>query len=157
VKRHGFISTPLGPVRATEEDGALTGLTFAEEAGPAVVGALLEETARQITAYFAGILRAFTVPVRLKGTPFQEAVWAALQSIRYGETVTYAELAERAGHPGAARAAGAAAGANPVLIVVPCHRVTGPKGQLTGYAGGLDVKRRLLALERGERGLWGGA
>ena len=105
----------------------------------------------QLGAYFAGGLTEFDLPLRLAGTPFRRSVWAELQRIPYGETRTYGELAERLGKPGASRAVGLANGKNPVSIIVPCHRVIGASGSLTG-CGGLDRKRRLLAFEKGTGG-----
>lgn len=101
----------------------------------------------QLTAYFEGALREFTLPLDLLGTPFQTRVWRALGGIPYGQTRTYAEVAAQIGAPSAVRAVGAANGVNPIMIVVPCHRVIGSRGALTGYGGGLDMKTRLLQLE----------
>ncbi|NGO69827.1 methylated-DNA--[protein]-cysteine S-methyltransferase [Streptomyces sp. SB3404] len=114
-----------------------------DDAAPALAAARV-----QLDAYFAGDLKDFALPLAARGTDFRERVWAALDSIPFGATTTYGELAARIGAPRAAvRAVGAAVGANPLLIVRPCHRVIGADGSLTGYAGGLDRKRRLLALE----------
>ncbi|MFI8826222.1 methylated-DNA--[protein]-cysteine S-methyltransferase [Streptomyces sp. NPDC053431] len=107
------------------------------------------EAVRQLDAYFAGELTAFDLPLHLEGTPFQLRVWEQLRLIPYGETRTYGELAEALGNPGASRAVGLANGKNPVTIIVPCHRVIGAGGGLTGYGGGLDRKKRLLAFESG--------
>lgn len=107
------------------------------------------EAVRQLALYFAGKLRAFELELRPRGTEFQLAVWSELQRIPYGETVSYGELARRLGKPAASRAVGLANGANPIAIIIPCHRVIGATGKLTGFGGGLDVKRRLLALEQG--------
>jgi methylated-DNA-[protein]-cysteine S-methyltransferase len=107
----------------------------------------LIETARQLTAYFAGTLRIFDLPLDMQGTPFQMSVWQELQRIPYGETRSYQQIAVATGTPQAVRAVGAANGANPVPIVVPCHRVIGSNGKLTGYGGGLPLKKRLLELE----------
>ncbi|HEY9374533.1 methylated-DNA--[protein]-cysteine S-methyltransferase, partial [Streptomyces sp.] len=107
------------------------------------------ETMRQLDAYFAGELKEFDLPLHLVGTEFQLRVWESLRAIPYGETRTYGELAEALGNPGASRAVGLANGKNPVSIVVPCHRVIGASGSLTGYGGGLDRKKRLLAFESG--------
>ena len=109
---------------------------------------VFEETAHQLQAYFAGERTAFDLDLAPHGTPFQQRVWSALRAIPYGATLTYTQLAEAAGRPGAARAAGLANGSNPLSIVVPCHRVVGASGRLTGYAGGLGVKSELLSLER---------
>jgi methylated-DNA-[protein]-cysteine S-methyltransferase len=103
----------------------------------------------QLTAYFTGELTTFTARLLLKGTDFQRQVWTELQQIPYGETTTYGELAERMGRPTAARAVGLANGKNPISIIVPCHRVVGSTGNLTGYGGGLPRKRYLLDFERG--------
>ena len=108
---------------------------------------ILQEAERQLAAYFAGTLRAFTVPLDFNGTDFQKSVWAELLKIPHGETRSYGEIAHRLGRPTASRAVGAANGRNPISIIAPCHRVIGSNGALTGFAGGLDVKRRLLALE----------
>jgi methylated-DNA-[protein]-cysteine S-methyltransferase len=105
--------------------------------------------ARQLAAYFAGQLTRFSLPLSPRGTEFQRQVWAALQEIPYGQTVTYGQLAADLGRPAASRAVGLANGRNPVSIVVPCHRVIGSDGSLTGYGGGLDRKRYLLDLEQG--------
>ena len=108
----------------------------------------------QLVEYFDGRRSEFDVPLGLEGNPFELRVWQALCEIPYGETESYGELAARIGHPGSARAVGAANGRNPISIVVPCHRVIGASGSLTGYAGGLDAKRRLLELEaRGQLAL----
>ena len=108
---------------------------------------LLLTAKEQLDQYFAGARRAFDLPLAPQGTPFQQAVWAALRTIPYGETRSYLEIARQVGNPKACRAVGMANHRNPLAIVVPCHRVVGAGGQLTGYAGGLDVKRRLLDLE----------
>jgi methylated-DNA-[protein]-cysteine S-methyltransferase len=107
------------------------------------------EVERQFGAYFDGELTEFELPLRLDGTPFQRSVWEQLLQIPYGETRSYGELAERLGRRGASRAVGLANGKNPISIIVPCHRVIGSTGSLTGYGGGLDRKQRLLAFERG--------
>ncbi|MEJ2121019.1 MAG: methylated-DNA--[protein]-cysteine S-methyltransferase [Alphaproteobacteria bacterium] len=104
----------------------------------------------QLRAYFAGALTRFDLPLRLAGTPFQNAVWSALRDIPYGETISYQTLATRIGRPTACRAVGAANGANPLPIVVPCHRVIGADGSLTGFGGGIETKRALLDHERGQ-------
>jgi methylated-DNA-[protein]-cysteine S-methyltransferase len=156
VRRYTYAPTPVGDVLLTADgSGHLTGIYWPEhrlapKPGPgwerddgAFAGAL-----EQLDEYFAGRRTSFDLPVAAQGTPFQHRVWDALREIRFGETVTYRELAERIGRPSAARAVGLANGRNPVSIVVPCHRVVGSGGVLTGYAGGLEVKRRLLAHER---------
>jgi methylated-DNA-[protein]-cysteine S-methyltransferase len=102
---------------------------------------------RQLRSYFAGESGQFDLPIRLQGTDFQQLVWAELQALRFGERISYGELARRIGRPSASRAVGLANGRNPIGIIVPCHRVVGAGGSLTGYAGGLDRKIRLLTLE----------
>jgi methylated-DNA-[protein]-cysteine S-methyltransferase len=109
---------------------------------------LLQETVRQLRAYFAGELEDFALPLDLRGTDFQVNVWNHLCGIPYGETISYGELARRIGNPKASRAVGLANGSNPIPIIVPCHRVIGSNGKLTGYGGGLPIKEKLLALER---------
>jgi methylated-DNA-[protein]-cysteine S-methyltransferase len=115
----------------------------------------LQEARSQLAAYFKGKLRCFDLPLVFWGTPFQRTVWRKLLKIPYGQTVTYSELARRVGNPSALRAVGAACGRNPLSIVVPCHRVVGADGRLTGYAGGLVAKRQLLELEAGQLDLPG--
>jgi len=110
----------------------------------------------QLADYFARRRRAFDLPLGPQGTEFQQSVWQALTRIPYGETLSYGELARRIGNPRASRAVGLANGANPLPIVVPCHRVIGANGSLTGFGGGLDIKRKLLALERANAGKRGG-
>jgi methylated-DNA-[protein]-cysteine S-methyltransferase len=107
------------------------------------------EVREQLAEYFAGERRTFDFPLAMEGTEFQRSVWSALREIPYGETTTYGELAGRLGRPSASRAVGAANGSNPIAVIVPCHRVIGADGTLTGFGGGLDRKRTLLDLERG--------
>ena len=109
----------------------------------------LQQAKRELAEYFGGEREHFETALAPKGTPFQRAVWKAISTVGFGETITYGELARRAGCPGSARAAGAATGRNPLTIIVPCHRIVGSDRSLTGYAGGLDRKRALLALESG--------
>ncbi|MFC0599191.1 methylated-DNA--[protein]-cysteine S-methyltransferase [Streptomyces palmae] len=154
---HTVLDSPYGPLTlvATEE-GVLCGLYMTEQRhrpaqetfGPPDPEPFAE-AARQLAAYFAGELTEFTLPLQLFGTPFQQRVWAELRSIPYGETISYGTLAERIGRPTASRAVGLANGKNPIGIIVPCHRVVGGSGSLTGYGGGLDRKRRLLDFESG--------
>ena len=114
---------------------------------------VLQQAKRELAAYFAGKRKRFEVALSPAGTPFQRAVWKAISTVRFGDTITYGELARRAGHAGSARAAGAATGRNPIGIIVPCHRILGANGSLTGYAGGIDRKRALLTLEGARRDL----
>jgi methylated-DNA-[protein]-cysteine S-methyltransferase len=115
---------------------------------------ILRQTEQQLHEYFAGKRKAFTVPLDAKGTPFQKSVWDALVAIPFGETRSYGDLAKQLGSPAASRAVGAANGRNPVSIIVPCHRVIGSSGKLTGFAGGLDTKAHLLQLEGRDRSLF---
>lgn len=128
VMHASWAATP--PVDATRDDGALA------------------EAAAEVVAYMKGERTQFTVPVAPAGTPFQQKVWAELREIPFGETVTYGGLAHHLRSPGGARAVGAAAGANPIPLLIPCHRVIGAKGELVGYAGGTDVKNWLIHHER---------
>ena len=141
---------PVGDLQVDWKDGAITALKRAgadvKEAG--APNGLTELVFRQLDEYFAGTRRRFDFPYRLHGTPFQEKVWAALRDIPYGETRSYKDIAEAIGHPKAFRAVGMANHVNPLPVFVPCHRVVGANGGLTGYAGGLDIKRLLLELER---------
>ena len=109
----------------------------------------LRQAKRELAEYFGGERERFETTLAPEGTPFQQSVWKAISTVAFGKTITYDELARRAGCPGSARAAGAATGRNPISIIVPCHRIVGSSGSLTGYAGGLDRKRALLALESG--------
>ena len=111
--------------------------------------ALLRQAKRELAEYFGGERKRFETALAPEGTPFQQDVWKAISTVGFGKTITYGELARRSGCPGSARAAGAATGRNPIGIIVPCHRIVGSNGSLTGYAGGLDRKRALLALESG--------
>ena len=146
------IDTPIGPLLAAADDeGRLCGLWFDREPRPGWTrdDAPFRGLRDQLDAYFGGDGHAFDLPIALVGTPWQRAVWEALAAIPYGTTVSYGQLARRLGRPAAARAVGAANGRNPLSIVVPCHRLVGASGSLTGYAGGLDRKRWLIAHERG--------
>jgi len=154
--RYRRIATPLGALFATATGDTLTGLYYeggrhAPQVSPRWVedpqDRTLAECARQLAEYFAGARRGFALPMAPAGTPFQRRVWDEIRRIPYGETISYAELARRAAAPGSARAAGAATGRNPLSIVVPCHRVIASGGSLTGYAGGLARKTRLLEIE----------
>lgn len=153
---HRHHETPVGRVLLVGRAAGLAGLYFDDHrgietvvTGRAAVGSELAEVCRQLDAYFAGRRTHFELPLCPTGTPFQHAVWAELLAIPSGTTTTYGELAARIGRPNAARAVGSANARNPISIVVPCHRVVGPRGRLTGYAGGLPRKQALLALEGG--------
>ena len=155
------LASPVGPLWLTEKDGHLVALDRTcpspvhcpPEAislpGQPVASPLLHEAREQLAAYFAGRLRRFDLPLAPQGTPFQLRVWRALQDIPYGRTCSYAELAAAVGSPRACRAVGLAHGRNPLMIVIPCHRVIAAGGGLGGYSGGLDIKRFLLRLEAG--------
>ncbi len=141
--------SPFGPVRMDYEGGVLLRLRVVEpteERGERTP--LTEEVYRQLQEYWSGKRRAFDFPYELRGTEFQKKVWAALETIPYGQTCTYGDIARMVGSPKAVRAVGAANGKNPIWIAVPCHRVVGGNGTLTGYAGGIEMKRRLLELEQ---------
>lgn len=143
----------IGRLRIMEEDGAITRIELAEqESGGSNrwETPLIKSAAAQLWEYFSGKRRQFDLPLDPRGTPFQKKVWTALCSIPYGETRTYGQIAEKTGNPKASRAVGMANHNNPIMIVIPCHRVIGANGSLTGYAGGLSVKQRLLELEQGK-------
>jgi methylated-DNA-[protein]-cysteine S-methyltransferase len=149
------IESPLGPLLLAADDVGLRRIEFANgrSASPPDPAwkedpSLLKEVMRQLRAYFAGELDTFDLRLAPEGTPFQLKVWNLLCDIPYGETISYGELAHRIGNPKASRAVGLANGSNPIPIVIPCHRVIGSNGKLTGYGGGLPVKEKLLALER---------
>ncbi|MCX4790473.1 MULTISPECIES: methylated-DNA--[protein]-cysteine S-methyltransferase [unclassified Streptomyces] len=156
TRQHTVVDSPYGPLTLVATDGVLAGLYMTgqrhrppEETFGEPDPRPFTETIRQLDAYFAGELREFDLPLHLDGTPFQRSVWEQLRLIPYGETRSYGELAELLGTSGASRAVGLANGKNPVGIIVPCHRVIGASGSLTGYGGGLDRKQRLLAFESG--------
>lgn len=146
------IDSPIGELRIVEDQGSITAIEFSPfETGPGRDddNAVLCQAATQLTEYFAGQRTEFDLPLAPKGTDFQKRVWAELAKIGHGETVSYGEIAHRLGLTNAAsRAVGSANGANPIPIVVPCHRVIGANGKLTGYAGGLERKHLLLDIER---------
>lgn len=160
VQRYRVIDSPIGPLLLAGSAEALRVLAFVRNGDPDPDPAwrpdeddTLAAVEAELVAYFAGQLRRFTTPVAPSGTPFQRRVWAALREIPYGETISYGDLARRIGDARAVRAVGAANGANPIAIIVPCHRVIGANGSLVGFGGGLPVKRALLDLERGARRL----
>ncbi|NEE14841.1 methylated-DNA--[protein]-cysteine S-methyltransferase [Streptomyces sp. SID7499] len=156
MKQHTVTDSPYGPLTLVAEEGVLCGLYMTDqrhrpqqETFGTRDDTLFAQTEEQLKAYFAGELKEFTVELRLTGTPFQRAVWEELRRIPYGETRTYGRLADTLGTPTASRAVGLANGRNPIGIIVPCHRVIGANGSLTGYGGGLERKQRLLDFERG--------
>lgn len=167
---YGYLSTPVGRLLVARDPAGVRRIHFPRpakagpaRAGPAKAGpyvhggwerhdAAFGDVATQLTEYFEGRRRAFELALAPEGTPFQLRVWNALLEIPYGETISYGELAARIGDRAASRAVGLANGSNPLPIVIPCHRVIGSNGKLTGYGGGLAVKQQLLVLERGA--LW---
>ena len=153
--RYRFVDSRLGPVLIAADEQGLREISFQEGLNPLMPPAgwvedqgFLEEPARQLQSYLAGNLRRFDLRLAPGGTPFQQKVWYALKEIPYGRTITYSELAQSIGRPTACRAVGAANGRNPLPIVLPCHRVIGSNGTLTGYGAGLRFKEALLQLER---------
>jgi len=148
------IDSPIGPLTLAGHGSVLTNLRMVDQtyepshAGWSLDPGAFNDAVEQLDAYFAGKLTEFDIPLDLRGTEFQQRVWKALLTIPYGETGSYGEIAEQIGAPGSARAVGLANGHNPIAIVVPCHRVIGANGNLTGYGGGLDRKRTLLELEK---------
>ena len=142
------MDTPVGHLRLDEEAGCITGVNRTTLPLCVPHTPLLKECARQLIAYFAGELMEFDLPLRAVGTPFRMRVWAELQQIPYGQAISYGELARRIGNPQASRAVGGANHHNPISILIPCHRVIGADGSLTGYGGGLDMKQWLLAHEQ---------
>lgn len=156
--RYKVIQTPVGQLTLIASGKGLAAILW-ENDDPRRVrlsprtldenDSILVETENQLRDYFAGRLKAFTVPLDFQGTPFQRSVWEALLTIPFGETRSYAQIARQVGKPTAFRAVGAANGRNPISIIAPCHRVVGSSGSLTGFAGGLDVKEALLNMESG--------
>jgi methylated-DNA-[protein]-cysteine S-methyltransferase len=153
--------SPVGPLLLAGSQDALHVLSFGVGSRPREIDAswqpdvkgVLDPVRKELDRYFAGRLQEFSTPVAFNGTPFQTAVWQQLRRIPYGETISYLELARRIRNPKAVRAVGLANGANPIAIIVPCHRVVGSNGSLTGFGGGLPTKRALLDLEKGQRTL----
>jgi methylated-DNA-[protein]-cysteine S-methyltransferase len=141
------VETPIGPLLLSADGGRLSGVAFEAGDGRTSTAPLFAEAEAQLHAYFAGELERFELPLAPHGTAFQLRVWDALDEIPYGTTTSYSELAKRIGRPSAYRAVGAANGRNPLPVIVPCHRVVGAAGALTGYGGGLERKRLLLAFE----------
>jgi methylated-DNA-[protein]-cysteine S-methyltransferase len=160
--KYRVLDAPIGGLLLARDDAGLRLIHFNGPAktGPAKAGPhvrpewrrdddAFDDVASQLAEYFAGRRQRFDLPLAPEGTPFQQRVWNALMDIPYGETISYGELASRIGQRSASRAVGLANGSNPLPIVIPCHRVIGSNGKLTGYGGGLAIKERLLALERG--------
>jgi methylated-DNA-[protein]-cysteine S-methyltransferase len=158
MRCYDFYESPQGQMLLVANDAGLCGVYFrGQKYYPQVESPLrrdaqhpvLRRARRELAEYFAGKRKHFEVALAPEGTPFQRSVWKAIAAVGFGQTITYGELAHRAGCTGSARAAGAATGRNPIGVIVPCHRIVGADGSLTGYAGGLPIKRALLALEAG--------
>jgi methylated-DNA-[protein]-cysteine S-methyltransferase len=158
MRYYDFCESPHGQMLLVARGDAVCGVYFrGQKYYPQLASTLrrdaehapLRQARRELAEYFAGERKRFEVALAPDGTPYQLAVWNAISTVGFGQTISYAELAHRAGSPGTARAAGAATGRNPIGIIVPCHRIVGSDGSLTGYAGGLAIKRALLALEAG--------
>jgi len=151
-------NSTVGPLSLASNGKALTGLAFETQTHPcrALDGAedgddaILKEARKQLAAYFKGDLKTFDLPLAPQGTDFQTKVWTALRTIPFGKTASYGDIANKIGAPQAMRAVGAANGRNPIAIIVPCHRVIGANGSLTGFGGGMERKQFLLALEQGQ-------
>ena len=149
------VDSPVGKLLIACDEGAIRRIEFPRNGSPAAPqpgwhksdNALLQEAARQLSEYFSGCRTVFTVPLIPEGTEFQRTVWRQLQEIPYGQTLSYGDLAKCVGNPKASRAVGAANGCNPIPIMIPCHRVIGSDGKLTGFGGGLPTKKALLTLE----------
>ncbi len=157
MRYYDFYESPHGRMLLVASDDGLTGVYFdGQKYHPQLEAgwrhdarhAPLRQAKRELAEYFGGERKRFETALAPEGTPFQRAVWKAISTVGFGKTITYGALAQQAGAPGSARAAGAATGRNPIAIIVPCHRIVGSNGSLTGYAGGLERKRALLALER---------
>ncbi|HEX3782396.1 MAG TPA: methylated-DNA--[protein]-cysteine S-methyltransferase [Pseudonocardiaceae bacterium] len=158
-RTHCVLDSPIGKLTLVASDGVLAGVYMRqhrhqppEETFGEYDDESFGEVRKQLTEYFAGERTEFDLPLAMAGTPFQRTVWAALREIPFGETMSYGGLADRIGRPGASRAVGLANGRNPVSIIVPCHRVVGSTGDLTGYGGGIERKRALLAFEKAGSG-----
>ena len=158
MRYYDLYESPHGQMLLVADGEALSGVYFeAQKYFPRIEAewqrdaqhAPLRRAKHELAGYFSGQRTPFETPLAPTGTAFQQSVWKAISTVGYGETISYGELARRAGYAGQARAAGAATGRNPLTIIVPCHRIVGANGSLTGYAGGLDRKRALLALESG--------
>ena len=159
---YSILKTPLGDVTLVANETELTGLYFVNHRHMPEARdgwtlnkkhPVLQKAEKELTEYFAGKRDSFSVPVNLGGTAFQKRIWKEIAAIPFGKTISYSELAKKAGWPKAVRAAGAATGRNPVSVIVPCHRVMGKNNSMTGYGGGLERKQQLLALENVELGI----
>jgi methylated-DNA-[protein]-cysteine S-methyltransferase len=158
-----FMDSPVGQLKLVASDKGLVAILWHDDKPRRVPltdlvedprHSILAKTEQQLREYFAGKRKAFDLPLDMRGTTFQKNVWEALLAIPFGQTRSYGELAKQLGAPSASRAVGAANGRNPISIIVPCHRVIGSSGKLTGFAGGLETKARLLGLENGDQTLF---
>lgn len=145
---YSVITTPIGNIKIEEQDEKITGISYTEERPSYADTHVLKEAQKQLNEYFEGRRKIFNLPLNPAGTEFQHKVWSALKEIPYGGIRTYKQIAEQIGNPSACRAVGMANNKNPIMIVVPCHRVIGSNGALTGYASGVDIKEKLLDLEK---------
>lgn len=150
MRYKGYYKMPIGIISIEEEDGAIVSLNLVDNVEKESIkeSPLLKEANKQLLEYFQGIRKKFDLPIKLMGTEFQRKVWEALQRIPYGETKTYGQVAKEIGKIKGARAVGGANNKNPIMIIVPCHRVIGVNNSLTGFAAGLEVKKYLLDLEK---------
>ena len=154
--QYAVIDSPMGPLTVASTEKGIASIHFGNSLPAGIVADVSanRDTVDQLTEYFEGKRTQFELPLDVEGTPFQKAVWNELQRIPYGETRSYGEIAKAVGRPGAARAVGMANHDNPIAVVIPCHRVVGRDGSLTGYAGGLHLKEQLLSIERRHRTLF---
>jgi methylated-DNA-[protein]-cysteine S-methyltransferase len=141
--------SPLGPIALTSDGEYLTAVELGKSVSPSIPHPIIEAAISQLAQYFAGTRTTFDLPLKAEGTDFQKSIWAALQEIPYGQTISYGELGSAIGKPGSARAVGGAVGANPLPIIIPCHRVLASDRKITGYSGGegIPTKEKLLARE----------
>ena len=154
MEKSFFYDTPIGKIRLTEENQELIGLQFGDSRMDSInieETPFLKEVYSVLSGYFRGEVTKFFIPLNLRGTEFQKKVWNALLEIPYGETCSYGQIAQKIGTPKGARAVGGANNRNPIAIIVPCHRVIGGDGKLVGYAGGAEVKKQLIDLEKRKR------
>lgn len=149
-----YIATPYKPVRVVATRKAITAVSFVDDMARDLPNSITESCVAQLNDYFAGERKRFALPLAPIGTTYQHKVWAGLQDIEYGETWSYAQLSQHIGQPNGSRSVGNANSKNPIAIIIPCHRVIGANGALTGYAGGLDIKSALLAHENPQRGFF---
>ena len=151
----GIYETPLGTIKISEKDNFITGISFCQIKNIEYVNPnkLTDEAAAQFIEYVKGQRKNFDLPIKLEGTDFQKHVWEALRKIPYGEVSTYVDIASTVGSPRASRAIGKANNKNPILVVVPCHRVVGANSSLTGYAAGIEIKQKLLEIENNNRNI----